>query len=397
LARSWLAPVELFVVIAMAGAVHSSSAADLPRLPLLQFVEQALRLPSARPSAGLKAKVLCDIDGGAYGLTWTGEDELVAVSSLPEWSVMETLRFVHVGPSGQARVIGDYDAGRIGSPSLAILRQGGHLACVAVDWDDSRRRAPGAVELDAEAGEVRRLEAPGDLLAAVRWQSIDQPDSDFYLDHGPVTVYDGRGHVVAEGALPPGLFLVWQWVPAIWQANGELGVALQTVRDEKLLDTNELPPCDLSLLAVPTPGGGVCRLLEHIEPSADFAPATIPAEAKLRSWWHGLMAPAVDAVGNRVSFREKLEAETRDEKLVLRRLWVLDRASGERTLACTIAEYMGPGHSYRFEVGADGAVSERWERSDVWSGHAELISALSPDGKRLAYSCHGQLRLVTLP
>ena len=158
LARSWLAPVELFVIIAMAGAVHSSSAADLPRLPLLQFVEQALRLPSARPSAGLKADGCWDVAGAVRLLSWAGADEVVAVSSLPDEAVMRSLHFVRVGDAEQPSVVGDYLFGLLGSPRIQVLRRGAVLACVAVDRADHSRGITGAVELDIEVGQVIRLE-----------------------------------------------------------------------------------------------------------------------------------------------------------------------------------------------------------------------------------------------
>lgn len=385
------------LVVGAGVALWGGYASEPPSLPILTYTEQILRLPVMCPQ--LPEGLQCPLgeDRWVERMTWIDTDELVVVSALPDAGATSHLHFLLVRSNGEKRDLGKWHIGKFRTCFYKVIKVDSHIVCVF--FDEQSPVAKGAIEVDVSNGNLHEVSLDDEVNRAVWWQDLGKSVGFETNGHiGPLTIYNGSGAKIAVGTLPPNLYLIEQYTPVLWRSTRHIYAAVISVPTRELAGWGEKPPSDISILQLPDTMGSQCKVIRQFTVSTQQEIPSPPAELCFE--WRSLADPATDSVGTKISYRETIRFDSiQDERLCLRRLWIWDATSGSRTLVATTADYMSSdrSHSYTFNVDANGTVEESFKRFHGWIPLSELRSALSPNGKLIAYVKGSTLCIVEIP
>ena len=291
-----------------------------------------------------------------------------------KWGMYASNRFHHLGIAGAA-------------------------FCVFFDFEEPY--LVGAVIIDAARRSLHEAKVTDRLQNAAIWQDLGHTVGFETAGHrGPLTIHDGAGRPIAVGQLPDGMFLVWQYTPAIWQENGRWRAAVRTVDSLELAAYGDEPPCTISVLELPTAPTDTCTVVRQFPPSP-LEDLELP---EVEFGWMEHVQRGVSVcptpLGTRLAMSEMVRlVTTKGEMLDFVRLWLCD-LDGGRTLAATSATHLSA--DYRtgriLSLAPDGTVTEEptARASDAQVSPWDMLSAFSPDGRQMAYVNHGILYIADL-
>jgi len=325
-------------------------------------------------------------------MDWIDDERLIISSCPPSRSEMRSFHFRLLTPDGFSDLGDVAITQRLGVWFRITTSPAGEL-CVFLDME-TNCIAP-AFALSASR-QPREVPLSSSILESLRVARVGRTGpGEGPSHHEPIQVILGSGEVLAEGDIPEGMAVYGYWWVPHSHRDGKFRVAAPTIEDGELSRSWEAP-VQISVLQLPEEAGLPCRLLRRF----DYASRReVPSpRGELRWELRTLLLPDMNADGSRIAFGELLRWETGPEQACLWRLWVWDEATDRRTLIATRAEYgAAERHDRSFTVLPDGTVRQKGEDFDIWARPTQMMCALSPSGKKLAYVAGEDLHIVDLP
>jgi len=362
-----------------------------PELPILTFAEKTLpRVPIVWAPAAAQ-----DIDLGecrwVYGLQWVREAGLVISAASPSLSDFFCLRFAVVGEDGALRERGTWPIGECRSAIHRVVPSAGQLWCTFFA-EVSTPRVVGIVGLPATGAQAAKAEGvPAGIAQTPLYMRIDPtPQGDVVCQTGQLAVCRADGEPLGSVDIRDRLWVVLFRQPAIALRDGYYECALPTVASRKLTRWADEPPGDVTLFAIPPQGSGLAPKETSIEPDWEWVKGAPDPT------YHGVGVPCLSETTGDMAYREVTEWRTPGELLRVDAVWVWRRATGKSTRIDWRACYSGAGE-YVLQPDGAGAISEIAQKQEWWGETGQMLPALSPDGKQVAYLKGERLCIVTLP
>lgn len=365
--------------------------------PMLTYMRQTLQRPDMRPQLPAGLAIPLGADAFVDKLQWMGEEQLLLVATLPGFGFGTTqyLHFVRVAPNGSLSDLGKWHVGIFHASRCHIRKLGSDLVCVF--FDDENSRPKGAIKLGESNEAPSEVALESEIVKTARHWDLGKEIGVELLAHvGPLRLLDGHGNPIVQGALPPSLYVLGDRFAPSWQSGDRVRAAFLTVGSRELAGWWESPPREITILEFPEAPGGECKIVRQFHYAS---PDQLPPPDWQPQWhYRSLISVAANSWGTRVSYAELLRFDSRKGagNMCLWRLWLWDEATDNCTLVATRVEYYGI-DEYSFTVNDDGTVRRKKEESPAWASPYQMLSALSPSGKMLAYIKGSDLHIVELP
>lgn len=373
----------------------------MPELPLLTACENDLSLLSkvVQPSSvRLKANVAQLVD-----IAWIDQATLLVRTESPGDGEVERTP-IYIWPLNQSPFLtNDTKSRRFKFGEIVVFAHDlavAHKSGVRAVLNQMETIAATVLPPDAEA---KSLALPDSLLIP----DFGVPSEGSHGHREDIRFYDERGKIFTHVLCPSQVYICNPSEYYLYRGSGEwlLGVAtVTTPREAQQAALSDRGATDISVLTLTPDNRHVSAVHTFPKgPSLLSTPSLSLSAAKQSKVEHfaALDHPALSPFRQRWLFR-KVESINypgiSHEEAFFAELWCCKRDGSNRKLLDVQGWYKGPySHQYAFFVTGKDQVKEEYRNFKTWGAYREMIPAVSPDGRSVAYIKDNQICIAKVP